>query len=101
MKLYIAGKISDTVGYVQKFATAADEVRAMGDEPVNPCEIHHEGNCCSHATWEQWMVCDLKAMLDCDGVYALRDWYASKGASIEVNLAIKLNKTIIYQGEFK
>jgi hypothetical protein len=97
MKLYIAGRIADEPDYRVKFARACTEVLLLDHEPVNPCEIHHEGVCCSHATWEQWMVCDLHALLDCDGVYALRDWKASKGATIEIQLAMRLGKTIIYQ----
>ena len=94
MRLYIAGRIADENGYREKFARASLEVAAMGHSSFNPCEIHGD---CAHDKWEEWMVCDLKTMLDCDGVYALRDWKLSKGATIEVQLAMRLNKVIIYQ----
>lgn len=95
MKLYVAGRIANTNGYREKFAAACEEVRALGHEPIDPCQIHSDG--CAHTEWEQWMVCDIKAMLDCDGIYALRDWKASKGATLEVQLAMRLNKEIVYQ----
>lgn len=94
MRVYIAGRIADEPAYRTKFAQACSEVLLMGHDPVSPCEIH-DG--CKHTEWEQWMVCDLHAMLDCDGVYALRDWLWSKGATVEVQLAMRLGKTIIYQ----
>lgn len=95
MKLYIAGRIADELDYQVKFAQACTEVLLLDHTPVSPCEIHTNG--CDHQEWSEWMVCDLHAMLDCDGVYALRDWQSSKGATIEVQLAMRLGKEIIYQ----
>jgi hypothetical protein len=94
MKLYIAGRIADETAYHSKFAQACTEVLFLDHIPVSPCEIHND---CNHQLWEQWMICDIHMMLDCDGVYALRDWRYSKGATIEVQLAMRLGKTIIYQ----
>lgn len=94
MKLYIAGRIAKEPDYRQKFATASDEIADMGHWPINPCSLHDD---CTHQKWEEWMVCDLHAMLDCDGVYALRDWKNSPGATVEIELAIRLKKEIIYQ----
>ena len=93
MKLYIAGRISNELDYRVKFARACTEVVLLGHTPVNPCELLHDHN----KSWEAFMVADLHAMLDCDGVYALRDWRTSKGATIEVQLAMRLGKIITYQ----
>lgn len=94
MKLYVAGRISDEKDYVAKFAKACDEVRQMGCIPVNPCDLEHNHG----KTWAEFMVSDIKAMLDCDGVYALRDWDRSRGATIEVELARSLGKQLVFQG---
>ena len=93
-RFYIAGRIANENGYRAKFAQACTEVTLLGHEPVSPCDIHAD---CHHTKWEQWMVCDIHAMLDCDGVYALRDWRGSKGATVEIQLAMRLGKEIIYQ----
>jgi hypothetical protein len=93
-KFYIAGRIADETDYREKFAHARAEVHQLGHEPISPCDIHDD---CSHELWEEWMICDIKAMLDCDGIYALCDWKASKGATVEVQLAMRLNKAIIFQ----
>lgn len=92
-RLYVAGRIANEKDYEAKFARACEEVIAMGYVPVNPCTLEHDHG----RTWAEFMVYDIKAMLDCDGVYALMDWAASKGATIEVNLASDLGKEIIYQ----
>lgn len=97
MKLYIAGRIAGTSGYLEKFQQGSAEVEAMGHEAVDPCRLHD--NCPPHTEWEHWIVCDITAMLGCDGVYALRDWGISKGATIEVQLALRLNKLVIYQSK--
>lgn len=98
MKLYVAGRIADELDYRVKFARACTEVLLLDHTPVSPCEIHTS---CTHEQWSEWMVCDLHTMLDCDGVYALRDWQSSKGATIEVQLAMRLGKQIVYQVDFK
>lgn len=95
MRLYIAGRITNEPGYLSKFAQACTEVLLLDHVPVNPCELH--GDTCFHDTWEEFMVCDIKAMLDCDGVYALRNWQSSKGATIEVQLALRLGMVVLYQ----
>lgn len=36
-------------------------------------------------------------MLDCVAVYALADWQTSKGAVLEIDLALQLGMQVIYQ----
>ena len=97
MRLYISGKITGEDEYESKFKRAVLEVENMGYEAVNPCEIH---DACKdeHTLWEHWMVCDIKTMLTCDGIYALRCWRQSRGAMIEILLARHLNMIFIEQG---
>jgi len=40
---------------------------------------------------------DLKALLDCDGIYMLRGWEQSKGAKIEYELAMNLGIKRYYE----
>lgn len=94
MTLYVAGRIANTKDFEQKFLNGCAEVEALGHVACNPCVIHGGCGC---GCWEEFMHHDIKAMLDCDGIYALRDWKASKGATIEVQLALRLGKIVIYQ----
>ena len=40
---------------------------------------------------------DLKAMLDCDGIYMLDNWKDSKGAKIEHDLCVYLGITVMFE----
>lgn len=85
-KLYIAGPMT---GYPNAnypaFNLAAEQLRSAGFEVVNPAEI-------SMARYERvhyvdFLREDLKAMLDCDGIAALPNWWESTGARNEIMVA--------------
>lgn len=94
-KCYIAGKIGDLPEHIYKenFNRGKSEVRAMGFVPVSPVDLPHRHN----RTWCDYMKEDLIAMLECDSVYALRNWRESIGAKIEINLALEVGINIIQQ----
>jgi hypothetical protein len=92
-KCYISGAITDSKGYKEKFAKAEKEVKAMGMIPVNPVVLPHKHD----MSWQSYMKEAIKAMLECDCVYMLRDCIQSKGAMIEFDLAKHLYMEIHYQ----
>jgi len=94
-KCYIAGKIGDLpeAEFKRNFVNAKAEVALMGLEPVSPVDLLHDHN----KSWISYMKEDLKAMMDCDVLYAMRNWRQSPGATIEVNLALQLGIQIIHQ----
>lgn len=83
-KLYIAGPMS---GYQEcnypAFNRAAEVLRMRGYEVVNPVDVHVPD---SHH-YVDLLREDLRAMLDCDGVAVLENWWESTGARNEVNVA--------------
>lgn len=105
MKVYIAGPIASKPNKNQEaFADAAQRLKAMGHEPVNPHEISvdHEGVCRGalikrtaddgQCVWDQhqygcYMKPDLIALLDCDAYVLLPGWMDSPGASTEYQVA--------------
>lgn len=95
MKAYIAGKIGNLSpdDYKPKFERAAQVLLSTGYVPVIPYQLDHKPD----SEWEDYMKTDIAAMLGCDAVYALNNWRSSKGARIEIGLAIKLNIPIIFQ----
>jgi hypothetical protein len=103
MKVYIAGVVSLggrlTVEQQQinakRFYDAESVLRELGYEPVNPLRLNPVGEA---TNWAAVMKVDLKALLDCDGVYALKGWDAGLGSVIEVELARALSMTIIEEG---
>lgn len=96
-KIYIAGKIGNLpFDEVKKnFAEAKEQVKEMGFEPVSPLDLPHNHG----KTWGEYMCEDLRAMLDCDGVFALRNARHSPGATIEIETAVKVGLTVYHQQE--
>lgn len=90
-RIYIAGYIGSDLLAPQKFANAAAQIVVDGHIPVNPMALPHHSH---NGSWTEYMITDLHAMLDCDEVYALPCWKKSKGATIEVQLALRLNKPV-------
>lgn len=94
MKIYISGKISglDPEEAKYNFNAAKDRLVQMGYKPVSPY-----GKGSYRWTWEENMRVALKSLLECDGIYMLDNWRHSRGAIIELDLAIALDMEIIYQ----
>lgn len=93
-KAYISGKITGMLEteYKDLFKKGCEKANELGYEAVNPCELNHNHD----LSWSSYMKVDLIAMFDCDALIALPNWKDSKGAIIEVNLAIELGMVVIY-----
>lgn len=94
-KVYIAGKIGDlpVEEFTANFAEARAEVLAMGFVPVCPTQLPHN----HERTWLAYMREDITSLLQCEGLFAQRNWHSSKGARIEVAIAWMLGIEIFYQ----
>jgi hypothetical protein len=94
-KCYIAGKIGDLPlnEFTSNFHIGKAEVVEMGFTPVAPTDLPHIHD----QTWASYMKEDLTEMMKCEALYALRNWRHSPGAIVEVELAMKLGLTIIFQ----
>ena len=74
------------------FREAANELRRLGWEVVNPAELQIEAG----ATWEACMRADIKALCDCDTIALLPGWEKSKGAHLELHIAHRLGMEVSY-----
>ncbi|MDO6808109.1 DUF4406 domain-containing protein [Zobellia galactanivorans] len=94
MRIYIAGKVSgeDIAQCTMKFGNAYQLIRLHGADAVNPLAVVNDW----HITWQMAMKKCIKALMECDAVYALPCWKDSKGAQIELDLAQKLGIKIYY-----
>lgn len=72
------------------FHEAAALLRARGVNVVNPAEFGEEPG----KQWSDYLRKDIKALMDCDHVVTLPGWQASKGAKIEVRLALDLGMQV-------
>jgi hypothetical protein len=93
MQIYIAGPVTKVPGKNRAaFDLVADQLRDRGHTPIVP----HE-HVPSNARWDLCMKALIPLMLQCDAVAALRGWQQSKGALIEVHLAIDVGMPIYFE----
>lgn len=93
MKIYISGKISgiELNEARSKFAAAEKDLISAGYEAVNPMKIseYHPDK-----KWHEYMIEDIKALFECDGLLLLPCWNESKGARIEKAIADEIGLKI-------
>lgn len=70
------------------FHRAARRLRAAGHDVTNPADLP-EG-----WTWERYMQRGLSDLVQCEGLALLNGAWGSKGARIEIRLALILDKEI-------
>lgn len=88
VRVYIAGPISGLPdGNRPAFAAAADMIRRIGAEPIDP---HHVSDMAGVTTWRDCMIADLAELIHADAVFLLPGWSLSRGAKIEADLALAL-----------
>lgn len=111
LKIYTAGPMT---GYPQfnfpAFQEAADTLRAQGIDVVSPHELDDPetsalalksktgtlGDASPHGqTWGDFLARDVKIVADqVDGIAVLHNWERSKGAKLEVTVALLAGKDI-------
>lgn len=84
-RLYLSGQISGVPCLNRPaFTDAQTALESVGFTVANPFDVTQSTD------WATCMRADIKAMMDCDGVAVLVGWENSRGAAIEVGLAIQL-----------
>lgn len=77
---------------LDRFEAAKAEVVAMGHQPFSPSDVVLE-----NPTYQDFMIADLKMLLDCEAIYMMSGWRASGGASLEYDVAVVCGLTIMFQ----
>ena len=98
MKIYISGKITglEKQEYTKNFNDAEKYLHSLGyHNIINPVTINE--NMPTNTTWNEYMLNDIKYLLDCNAIYMLKGWNQSKGANIEYQIAKILGKQIIFE----
>ena len=95
MKLYISGQISGLNLNEAKatFKAVEDVLVKTGCEVINPFNLFKEQD----LTWSEFMVVDIKALLDCNAIIMLKGWEKSKGSRLEKKIEKELDYHIIYE----
>lgn len=97
MKIYIAGQITglDYEEALQNFEVAEAFVKTAGHEPVNPMKSEGE---VPGRRWAEYLAEDLLLIDKCDGIFMQSNWLNSKGARLEHEAALLMEKVIFYEG---
>lgn len=93
---YLSGPISgDVEGNLIKFRWATENLREAGYSIVSPVEVCEQAGL--DEPWDWYMRRDIEAMLDdkVRGIIMLPGWEDSKGAKVEMNLAVALGFVIL------
>lgn len=94
MKYYISGKITGIEKEAYNlFKTAENFLIANGHEVINPMDLPHDHD----KTWCSYMKDCIKALCECDAIYMLKNWTDSRGAKMEIDIAIKLELKMTYE----
>lgn len=90
--LYLSGPMTGTPDHnFPAFNLAAQELRELGYEVVNPVEINPDHN----MSWHECLRADIKALCDCDVLVLLPGWEGSSGAHLEMHIAHRIGMRII------
>lgn len=97
LRLYIAGPMTGHKDLnFPAFHAAAAKVRALGHEAINPAEVNPD----PEMKWADAMKADIPQLLTCDGLVALPGWTTSKGAKLEMHIAVQLGMKVFSAQEF-
>ena len=89
--LYIAGPMSGLPEFnYPAFNAAADELRAVGYDVLNPVDAEKHNTTGQPQAWDWYMRHALRMVLDADGLALLPGWRNSRGARLEVRVADSL-----------
>jgi hypothetical protein len=91
-KLYISGPMTDYKDNNKPaFNKAEHSISKLGYIVVNPARV------CNKLSWVEYLIHDIKKLVDCGTMYMLKGWKKSKGATLEHHIAKELDMEIFYE----
>ena len=86
MRVYLSGAITGVPNLNwEQFKNAERELISKGYTVINPLRLDHS-NCKKYI---DYMSVDYKALLTCDTIYMLKGYKFSRGAKLELRIALK------------
>lgn len=99
-KIYIAGKITGTTDYLERFAKAEEWLNKHGyrGRVINPAKVS-DGLPPETMTYKDYIHIGLSILETCDSIFMLMGWEESLGASLELQYATTLGYKVLYEQE--
>lgn len=94
-RIYIAGAISGTADYIERFASAQKKLKEQGYSVINPAAVNSAMP--SDTTYEEYMTMGITMLDMCDSIYMLKGWEKSCGANREYGYASAKDKVIMFE----
>lgn len=91
--IYIAGAITGTDDYLERFEKAEQTIRKSKRVPINPTIIS-KPLLEAKANYQQFMSVTNELLKCCNGIYLLNGWEHSAGAKEELRYALANNYNI-------
>ena len=105
-RIYIAGKITGNLRYMEDFERAERDLKAAGYAPANPAaatrQLAESGGGWTH---DEYMSITREILDGCNGIYLLKGWRESMGAREEFMYILERSKfdlnecKILFEGE--
>lgn len=90
-RIYLSGPMTGMDDFnFPAFHAEAARLRAEGNFVINPAEHGEEPN----LPWAEYLRKDIKLLMECDHIHLLPGWSNSKGARLEVHIALELGFVI-------
>lgn len=95
MKVYISGPITGTNDYMKRFNNAQKYLESKGYSVVNPALVN--SNLPKDTSYDEYMDMSFVMLRMCDAIYMLKGYEYSEGAKVELNVAERTGKKILYE----
>lgn len=82
------------------FEKATSILRDTGLIIKSPHEIKRAEIAKGSLPWEDYLKVDIRALLDCDAIILLAGWPSSKGARLELEIALDLMMDVYFYHEY-
>ena len=92
--MYLSGAITNCPDYFEHFDNVKTRLEAKSITVISPA---HEIERADGKEWADYMAEAICLMRMCNSVYMLNNWRKSTGARLEHALALRWNKTVIYE----
>lgn len=80
---------------LQRFVVTKEKLADAGYDVVSPAD--DELNGITRPSWLDYMRDGIKLLTDCNAIYMMNGWHTSRGATLELQIAVGLGYKILFE----